>query len=124
MFHLVTATWLNILRLEYELILPNFGKFNYTISNDWSQLEFFNDELLLDCQWPAPNRQLVFFPELEWLPDDIEASATEPYGKDVLTDFAKRFRNGKERDVFNWFLIDGQCSTAKSLPVPPRYCIY
>ena len=122
MLHLVAASWLNILRLEYELILPDIGKLNYTIANDWSQLEFFNDELLLDCHWPAPNTRLVFFPELECLPDDIEASATESYGKDVLTYFARRFTQGKQRDAFNWFLLDGQCSTAKSLPVPPRYC--
>ena len=123
MFDLVTATWLNILRLDYELILPHLGKFNITVANEWSHLEYFNDEVLLDCQWPASDTQLVYFPELKWLPDDIEASATESYDKDVLIDFAKKFSQGKGRDIFNWFLLDGQCSTAKPLPVPPRYRI-
>ena len=120
MFDLLCG-WLSIVRLEYELILPNLGKLNLTIANEWSHLEYFNDEVLLDCQWPSPDTRFVFFPELEWLPDDIVDSAAESYNKNVLTDFAKRFRPGKGRDEFNWFLLDGQCSTAKPLPIPPRY---
>ena len=121
MFDLVTAIWLNVLTLEYELILPNYGKFNYTVKNDWHYLEFFNDEVLLDCQWPTSDTRNVYFPELKKLPDDIDRSATGSYKKDVFTEFASSFTKGSGSDIFDWFMLKGHCSTAKSLPDPPRY---
>lgn len=120
MFDLVTATWLNVIRLEYELILPNYGRFNFTVKNDWHHLEFDNDEVLLDCQWPKSDTRNVYFPDLKELPDKVDGSATGPYKKDLFTEFAKSFTEGSGSDIFNWFMLEGHCSTAKSLPDPPR----